>query len=125
MTRDCGECKACCVVFDVPSLAKPAGQKCAHLCPSGCAQYASRPDACRDYRCAWLDGLGEEEHRPDRIGLVLDVQAATGKRGFVRATETMPGASRDPVGKAVLDEIARGGASIVVQSPAGGTAHKF
>lgn len=71
--RECGECTACCFTHPVADLEKPAGQLCQH-CEVGrrCGIYTQRPPNCRDYQCQWLMGVGSEECRPDRTGVVLD-----------------------------------------------------
>lgn len=119
--RACGECHACCKVFDVTELGKSAGVACANLSSTGCAIYAERPRSCSDFQCAWLAGFGADEHRPDRLGLVLDIQHAARGRMFVRATESWPCSSKEPRAQAALAEIASGGAAVIVQRPGGGT----
>lgn len=37
-----------------------------------CMIYEGRPESCKSYRCAWLDGHGEKEDRPDKSGVVID-----------------------------------------------------
>lgn len=94
VARECGACAACCYVPAVPELAKDVFQDCPHsrtkltgraLAPpralplaapaaTGCEIYATRPAACRDYRCLWLDdALGEDADRPDQLGLMFDL----------------------------------------------------
>lgn len=90
--RECGACAACCFIPAVPELGKDVYQDCAHsrvklgrplpllaAAPSaaGCEIYAGRPTACRDYRCLWLDdAVGEEQDRPDRLGLMFDLPSS-------------------------------------------------
>lgn len=73
----CGSCTLCCKLMAVDELAKPRGQWCGDCrVGSGCARYASRPDACRDFACVWLQAenagrsLGAEL-RPDRCRVML------------------------------------------------------
>jgi hypothetical protein len=90
--RACGGCDACCStigVRDVPGMGpKPAHTRCAHQSPSGCGIYEGRPQACRTYRCAWLEGQGDDGDRPDRAGLILDALGGMA----VRAREVFRGA---------------------------------
>lgn len=72
--RPCGECKACCEVLAIQELDKPLNVMCEHAGagPQGCCTiYDSRPKSCQDYLCLWKLGLGTDDHRPDRSGLVL------------------------------------------------------
>ena len=77
--RSCGSCQACCTVVGVQELHKPHWTRCAHQCEVGCAIYEDRPRTCRGYSCLWAAGLlqGEEERRPDRLGIILDLRSAS------------------------------------------------
>lgn len=68
--RECGECTACCTTLALAALNKPINVRCQHVCAQGCGIYNDRPDACREYRCAWLMGLLPEKFRPDQSGIV-------------------------------------------------------
>jgi hypothetical protein len=73
--RDCGTCTLCCKVYDVPSLAKPAGKWCQHCLPGrGCGIHETRPDHCRAFFCLWMTEtfLGPE-WKPDRSKFVISV----------------------------------------------------
>jgi len=71
--RDCGECKACCILPAIkePTLDKPAGVRCKNLkkedsaCDS-CTIYKDRPAPCAAFKCLWLRGFGDENDRPDK-----------------------------------------------------------
>lgn len=76
--RECGACDACCMVLGVKPLGKPAYQRCSNqVSGGGCGIYETRPDPCRLYRCAWIEGVAwlEGRDRPDRLGLILDRMA--------------------------------------------------
>ena len=77
--RECGACAACCTLLAVDGH-KPAQQVCPDQSPrgsaAGCTRYDTRPQPCRDYRCAWLEGLGDDSWRPDRINLIFDGAAS-------------------------------------------------
>lgn len=78
--KSCGACTWCCVVLDVPELAKPAHTPCPHLIPGrGCGTYGDRPDICGSFKCGWLLGLwGDFGTRPDQTK-VLPVLKGDGK----------------------------------------------
>lgn len=103
--RACGDCVACCVVFDIdePGLApvgdepKRAGDACRHL-NHGCTVYDKRPSACRDFECLWMRGVGDDGDRPDVVGFVLHEMAPAEGDTFgpiVVATEARAGALED------------------------------
>src|SRR5438552_3909987 len=53
--RACGGCTLCCKLLGVAELAKPRGRWCAHCRQGqGCTIYDTRPTACREFRCGWL-----------------------------------------------------------------------
>lgn len=71
--RVCGSCSLCCFVLRVDELAKLGGRSCMYVRDGGgCAVHERRPEICRAYRCAWLQGAFNEEDRPDALGAVLD-----------------------------------------------------
>ncbi len=73
--RSCGGCNACCKVFTVPEVGKRDSNWCLH-CERGvgCKIYEQRPFACSEFACTWLNGVGDEGYRPDRLGVMLDSQ---------------------------------------------------
>lgn len=71
--RVCGGCTACCKSMPIRELNKSIGVWCRHCDVGvGCRAYADRPSSCRDFRCQWLMGVGEDIDRPDRVGIILD-----------------------------------------------------
>lgn len=75
-SRSCGSCYACCVWLGIDELKKWPGQSCKHLTGNNgpehrCDIYPSRPAACQKYRCCWIEGLGSDDMRPDKSGLLL------------------------------------------------------
>lgn len=74
--RSCGTCTACCTVMAVPDYphGKPAWERCPSVGPGCCMVYSERPTSCRTYQCSWLEGLGEDHHRPDKFGVVMNFQ---------------------------------------------------
>lgn len=94
--RSCGPCSACCTATPVAELSKPAGVRCGNLIDSACGScsiYPDRPKACQVYRCAWLDGYGPDEARPDLIGLVSELMFKDGYP-FLAAVVMVPGRER-------------------------------
>lgn len=87
MINRCGQCTACCNIFNITELKKPSGVDCIHLDKKGncCSIYKSRPSVCVKFKCLWLDqwkgmeivannmGVGKEKLRPDELGLVLNI----------------------------------------------------
>ena len=73
--RACGTCNACCMLPPIlEPLNKTAGVWCKHCDVGiGCSIYKRRPKQCRDFLCQWILGEGEEEERPDKIGLMFDM----------------------------------------------------
>lgn len=69
--RECAGCVACCTLTRVPELDKPYGVTCCHVC-DGCAIYSERPQSCRDFRCAWLNGEMPDWMRPDKAHVMLE-----------------------------------------------------
>ena len=55
MAGNCGSCTACCRVYSIKELGKPAGTWCQHCAVGkGCKVYAERPKPCVEFTCAWL-----------------------------------------------------------------------
>jgi hypothetical protein len=96
-TRECGECRACCVVVATGELGKPYYADCEHLCmdpaKGGCGIYEQRPLECRTYECLWLMGmLGTDDRamRPDNLGLLFNMD--TNAQGlWLEVMESRPG----------------------------------
>jgi Fe-S-cluster containining protein len=65
--RSCGGCTFCCTAAGINALEKPPMTRCRHL-GRGCTIYAQRPQACREFRCAWHLGNWDKRFRPDKVG---------------------------------------------------------
>lgn len=79
MARTCGTCTLCCKLPRVAELNKPAGVWCVSCHEGqGCTIYDSRPQVCRFYMCGWLGGVGSDEMRPDKSGVILSLQHVKG-----------------------------------------------
>jgi hypothetical protein len=76
MPRGCGGCTLCCFTHAVGTSEKKlkgADVWCKHCdIGLGCKVYETgRPLACHDFKCAWLEGEGDETERPDKTNVVL------------------------------------------------------
>ncbi len=101
MSRECGACSACCHRLGVPEIEKPAQTLCPHLHEKGfsCTIYAQRPHSCAVYACSWLRGMGDDEDRPDKSGVLVDRQFT--RFGHVLVARSLtPDADKSPKGRA-------------------------
>jgi Fe-S-cluster containining protein len=59
--RQCGSCNLCCDVLEVTAVEKPVNELCRHWeVGKGCTVYDRRPQMCRSFSCAWVQGhLGD------------------------------------------------------------------
>lgn len=75
-TRSCGDCSACCHTFAVEEIDKARHSGCTNqTIKGGCSIYATRPESCRKFKCAWLSGELEAPERPDQAGFISYVPA--------------------------------------------------
>lgn len=104
----CGGCTACCTVLSVKELGKAPHVRCDRVGEAGCTCYESRPGSCRNWSCLWALGVipGEPKFRPDQVGLVLDMVTMP-SGSFVVAYEVWAGASEEPEGILLLNDITR------------------
>ena len=99
--RECGECRACCVVlgFDADPneapFSKPHGTPCQHLIQIGCGIYEERPPVCRRFQCGWIQAPNlPEALRPDRCGVMFCTNDNAYGQGYaVYAYELRSGAA--------------------------------
>ena len=75
-SRSCGSCYACCVYLGISELKKHPGTTCTYLDGAlgpntRCSIYSSRPNACSNYKCAYLNGFGSLSDRPDKTGILI------------------------------------------------------
>lgn len=72
--RECGSCKLCCELLELPELNKPEYVLCGKYDndAKACSIYGldSRPKACKDFRCGWLSDTENfpSYARPDKVG---------------------------------------------------------
>lgn len=98
----CDRCSMCCKLIQIaePTLKKPANVWCTHCTKPGCGIYESRPKACVDYACVWLQSQSEEyslpeSFRPDRCKVIIDI-TMDGEFAICRVDPNYPHALSDP-----------------------------
>jgi hypothetical protein len=114
--RDCGNCTACCMVFQIPELKKPHYVLCSHCTGSNCGIYDTRPDVCRWYYCLWrrIDAMPDLA-RPDRLGIVFSIEVPRQPRTPFEKIYILGRAISDPAvfdtpqGRAAIDMFVREG----------------
>jgi hypothetical protein len=126
MTNHCGSCTACCRVFSIPEIEKPAGKWCDHCAiGKGCKVYDTRPKTCVDYECLWLMSQSRDdprqrlapELRPDRSKVVI----APSTNPNVMGATTLPGspdAWKRPAMHALLKTFVDAGLAVSIGPPA-------
>lgn len=109
--RRCGPCVACCTTMGVSELEKPFNAPCEHM-GTGCDIYATRPQSCQVFECLWLQGHGRPEHRPDRLGITLDLTVKDGPLGrageVIVAREVVYGSAGNPIVEVFLAQLSKG-----------------
>jgi len=75
---------------------------------TSCLIYENRPSCCSAYRCAWINGEGDEEDRPDKCGVVVDEISRTGPiRNALIAKPLWFGAEDEEAGGRAMERISR------------------
>ena len=70
--RQCGSCTSCCTLLEVTDVGKSMNEWCKHCdAGKGCAIYDDRPQMCRSFSCAWLQGHLNDEWFPEKSGMVV------------------------------------------------------
>lgn len=109
MARECGSCSECCYAFGVHELGKPTFAPCEHIRAGehgSCGVYETRPPSCRDFSCLWLQGQLEEEHRPDKVGIVFATADLEEDLTVLLAYVNKPGADKSGSGAELLMSLA-------------------
>lgn len=70
--RQCGSCNLCCDILEVAAVDKPVNQLCRHWeTGKGCTIYDRRPQMCRSFSCAWLQGHFSDDWFPVTARMVV------------------------------------------------------
>jgi hypothetical protein len=119
----CGSCTACCRVFAIPELKKPAGKWCEHCAVGvGCKVYDARPERCVEFACLWLQSQDNPAHalspelRPDRCKVVFSPTT----NEHILSAITMPGAPdahRRKLVRELIERLVENGAAVAVGPP--------
>ena len=95
---------------------KGDGQTCEYLAKTGpaCTIYASRPKACREWSCMWLQARLDMGDRPDVLGLIFDERTRVPSalvQDFGEHTyavhEVWEGASLSPLAADMIEQLSR------------------
>ena len=71
-TRECGSCTSCCTLLEVTDAGKAVNEWCRHCeAGKGCTIYDQRPQMCRSFSCAWLQGHLDDDWYPEKAGMVV------------------------------------------------------
>ena len=71
--RECGNCSLCCEVMAVEDINKKEYQKCENQ-GLGCRIHNEKPDQCKSFACAWLEGNIPYDLKPDNVGFFVTSQ---------------------------------------------------
>ncbi len=82
MPRSCDTCAVCCVYFPYQNI-KPCPHLQQPLSTNNCLIHESKPASCQAFRCGWLQGLGEEDDRPDKSGVLVLLEGPGVRRDYV------------------------------------------
>lgn len=120
----CGNCTACCRVFNIAELNKPAGKWCTHCAiGQGCRIYPERPATCQTFECLWLQSqrrpgavLGPEL-RPDNCKVVFAPSTSPKVMTAVTLPDA-PNAWQRPAPQKLIGRLIAAGVAVVVGAPA-------
>jgi hypothetical protein len=70
--RQCGSCTSCCTLLEVTEVGSAVNEWCKHCeAGKGCTIYDQRPQMCRSFSCAWLQGHLNDDWYPEKAGMVV------------------------------------------------------
>ena len=75
--RPCGDCTACCtgaLIGKAYGNWFNPGNPCVFLVEQKCSIYETRPQACRNYQCAWSQGLFPDWMKPTESNVLVSVE---------------------------------------------------
>lgn len=81
--RQCGDCSECCkwLYHTINGHVKHPGKPCFYL-GKGCTVHEIRPQSCRDYNCAYIQGILPEWMKPSISGVLVNVEKWGPNREF-------------------------------------------
>ncbi len=100
--RPCGECTACCagmLIGEAYGNKFGYGKHCVFLVENKCSIYATRPQVCRNYQCAWSQGLLPEWMKPSRCGVLVSVEFDENNKQYLKVM------TRKPLTQEITDEL--------------------
>jgi hypothetical protein len=114
--KNCGECRACCWLFPLDYLEKPAREWCKHCTDKGCAIYnEERNPVCTTYLCEWLRQPGwGEELRPDRCHIIYTRSHPIGTKFVITASQLNDYAYLRRANERLMTRLVRSGHIIVI-----------
>ena len=73
--RQCGDCNKCCkwLYYVINGHVKHPGKPCFYLGET-CTVHEIRPQSCRDYHCAYIQGILPEWMKPSRSDVLVNVE---------------------------------------------------
>jgi hypothetical protein len=70
--RQCGSCTSCCTLLEVADVGTGVNEWCQYcVAGKGCSIYDSRPQMCRSFSCAWLQGHLNDDWYPEKASIVV------------------------------------------------------
>ena len=90
--RPCGDCNACCegTLLGVSHGNRFGdGKTCVFLVNKSCSIHITRPNACKNYQCAWSQKLFPEWMQPNACGVMISVETADNHQ-FLKVIELKP-----------------------------------
>lgn len=91
--RPCGDCTGCCqgiLAVNVHGNLAQGRRPCYFLVDNKCTIYNERPSVCRNYQCAWSQGILDEDMRPDKCGIMVSVADAEDGSQYLKVVELWP-----------------------------------
>jgi hypothetical protein len=88
LNRECGDCQGCCqgwLIGEAYGVKFGVGKPCAFL-QGQCMIYDMRPDVCKNYYCAWRQGLFSEKLKPTISNVLISVSNWS-KGQYLRCSE--------------------------------------
>lgn len=70
--RECGTCTLCCELLPIKSLNKPHSELCKFCINDQCSVYSTRPEACKNFKCLYLNRDLGLELRPDFTHIIFE-----------------------------------------------------